>query len=151
MKGHRREREERDKKKKLVLIPNPEVSHLKAYRCACLNSTLRKKKHLPHTPHPTNRQWKRQEEQVTHRKQLIPILDQTNLVNSTSEQKRSSPLEGKTQQAARGCSMASFIAIPNSRSMCNWLFCFKKGWGGKKEKKIKHLRDYKGHHKRRHE
>lgn len=32
--------------------------------------------------------------------------------------------------------MASFIAIPNSRSMCNWLFCLKKR-GGKKEKKKK--------------
>lgn len=38
------------------LIPNPEVSNLKAYRCACLNSTSRKNKPPPHTPHPTNRQ-----------------------------------------------------------------------------------------------
>lgn len=66
---------EESKGGKLFLIPNPEVSHLKAYRCACLNSTLRKNKPPPHTPHPTNRQWKRQTKNFTHKKQLIPILD----------------------------------------------------------------------------
>lgn len=42
---------EKSKGGKLFLIPNPEVSNLKAYRCACLNSTLRKNKPPPtHTP-----------------------------------------------------------------------------------------------------
>lgn len=73
MKGHRREK--RDKKKKLVLIPNPEVSHLKAYRCACLNSTLRKNISLTHPTPQTGNGKGRKKKKVTHRKQLIPILD----------------------------------------------------------------------------
>lgn len=47
----------------------------KAYRCACLNSTLRKKQASPIHPAPQTGNEKRQKNQTTHKKQLIPILD----------------------------------------------------------------------------
>lgn len=49
------------------------------------------------------------------------FLSWTNLVNQTSKWKHSSSWKLKIHQAAQGCSMASFIAIPNSRKMSNWV------------------------------
>lgn len=74
---------------------------------------------LPHT-HPTPQTNEKGKPKISPIKSSS-FLSRTNLVNQTSKWKHSSPWKLKIHQAAQGCSMASFIAIPNSRRMSNWV------------------------------